>query len=76
MLFRIDNLATSSGPDGVVAAIKALDSLAWVTVDAAASKVKVECMAPADQVAAAPQASGFVVEAVKEHSGCCGGCGG
>ncbi len=76
MMFRIDNLATSSGPDGVEAAIKAVDALAWVSVDAAASRVQVESMAPADAVAAALRASGFAVEAVVQRSGCCGGCGG
>lgn len=76
MMFRIDNLATGSGPDGVVAAIKALDALAWVNVDATAGRVQVESMVPADAVATALRASGFAVEAVAQRSGCCGGCGG
>lgn len=75
MMFRIDNLG-SSGPDGVVAAIKAVDALAWVSVDTAASRVQVESMAAADAIAAALRASGFAAEAVVQRSGCCGGCGG
>jgi copper chaperone CopZ len=76
MLFRIDNLNASSGPEGVIAAIKAVDALAWVSVDAAASQVKVESMAAADAITSALKASGFAAEPVVQRSGCCGGCGG
>lgn len=76
MMFRVDNLNTGAGADGVVAAIKGLDKLAWVTVDAAAQQVRVESMAAADQVAAALTSAGYAVQALAQRSGCCGGCGG
>jgi copper chaperone CopZ len=76
MMFRVDNLNAGAGPDGVIAAIKALDGLAWVSVDAVAQKVRVESMAAADQVAAALASAGYSAEALAQRSGCCGGCGG
>jgi hypothetical protein len=76
MMFRIDNLNHGNGPEGVMAAIKAVDALAWVSVDAAAGKVQVESMAAADTVASALRTAGFAAEAVTQRSGCCGGCGG
>lgn len=76
MMFRVDNLANGAGPDGVIAAIKALDTLAWVSVDAVANQIKVESMAGADQITAALSAAGYAVQSLAQRSGCCGGCGG
>lgn len=76
MIFRVDNLTAGAGPEGVIAAIKALDALAWVSVDAPSQQVRVESMAATDQVAAALALAGYAVEALAQRSGCCGGCGG
>lgn len=76
MMFRIDNLATGAMSDGVIAAIRKLDGLAWVGVDAAAGQVRVESLAAANAVAAALRQAGFAVEALPARTGCCGGCGG
>lgn len=76
MMFRVDNLDAGAGADGIIAAIKGLDGLAWVSVDAPARQVRVESMAAADQVAAALTSAGYAVQALAPRSGCCGGCGG
>jgi len=76
MMFRVDNLAAGAGPEGVIAAIKALDALAWVSVDATAQQVRVESMVATAQVAAALVSAGYAVVALAQRSGCCGGCGG